>query len=365
MASGAHGGGADHLLGLLPAQAALGITVEAAVGDDGPLRDKLQDAGIACRPLSLMGARLSPGAVLQVRRCLSNGERLVHVHGTRAAFYAGLAVAMAGGPPTARVVYTAHGLAFRQVARGPAYLARLAAEAVACHMADAVISVSATDLATLQARGWLGQRPCAHISNAVDARRFVPADRTAARARLGLDATQRWVGTTSRLVPQKAVADLMQAVLPISGVSLLLVGDGPLRRALEAHPLATAGRVRFLGARDDVADILPALDVFALSSHWEGEPIALLEAMACGLPCVATATPGAAEILATQSLGRLVPIGDVPALNAALATLLADPKLRQQLGANARGAVAARSYAMQAQRTLAVYARLPAGARGS
>jgi glycosyltransferase involved in cell wall biosynthesis len=363
MASGARGGGADHLLGLLPAQAALGLPVAAAVGTDGPLADRLTERGVVCVPLDVMRRRLSAHAVAQLGACLAHGADVLHAHGTRAAFFAGIASVQAvarrsmgrslGASPC--LVYTAHGLAFRQSGLGPRHLAFAAAEAVACRMADAVASVSAADLTSLRRRGWLWRRTAVHIPNAVDAQLFAPGDRAQARARLGLRADRVWVGTTARLVPQKAVADLMQAVLALPDVHLAIVGDGPQRSILERHPLALAGRARFFGGRDDVAAILPAFDVFALSSRWEGAPIALLEAMACQLPCVATATAGAVELLQPPQCGVCVSVGDTAAFAAALRALLADGRRRTQLAAAGRQAVLQRTYAVQAQQTLALY----------
>jgi glycosyltransferase involved in cell wall biosynthesis len=119
-----------------------------------------------------------------------------------------------------------------------------------------------------------------------------------------------------------------------------------------------AGRAHLLGARDDVAQILPALDVFALSSHWEGEPIALLEALATALGCVASATFGAQEILQGGALGQLVPIADVRAMAAALRALLADRARCEAYGQAGRAAMEQRSYAAQAARMRALYMEL-------
>jgi glycosyltransferase involved in cell wall biosynthesis len=162
------------------------------------------------------------------------------------------------------------------------------------------------------------------------------------------------VGTVSRLVAQKAVGDLIDAISVCDGMHLLIVGDGPLREQLEARA-RPCGRATFLGGRDDVPDILPALDVFVLSSHWEGEPIALLEAMAAQIACVATTTDGSSEILKRSKGGVLVPIGQPYELARALEELRAHPEWRQQVAARGRALACERDWRMAAQRTYAVY----------
>lgn len=365
MASGARGGGADHLLGLLPALRTQGVHVQAAVGDDGPLACVLRAQGITTQTLSVMGSRISPLGLLALRRVCQAPLDIIHLHGTRAAFFAGLARGLSEArgfmiAPTPRPmrVYSAHGLAFRQAPSGPRRQMRLWAERIACRQADAVISVSRGDLADLAAEGFVDGRISAHIANAVDTARYAPGPKLAARRALGLADTAQIIGTTSRLVPQKAVGRLMDAVLALPHVHLVVIGEGPLRGTLETHPLRRQGRAHLLGGRDDVAAILPAFDVFALNSHWEGEPIALLEAMATGLACVATATPGAREILQEGKLGRLVPITDAPAMTAALSSLLADAASCEAYGQAGRIAMAQRSYAAQATRICTLYTEI-------
>ena len=374
MASAARGGGAAHLVDLLPALRRAGWDCEAAVGRDGPLGADLAALDVPVHPVDLMGRRLAPLRALRLARLTARlGPDVVHLHGTRTAFSHALGAALRrgarpprrGGPP---VVYTAHGLAYRKEAGWIERRVSLWAERVACRGAGAVISVSRADLTDLQRRGFLAGRPGFHVANAV--RMPVAAgDRLAARRRLGLPAGALVVGTVSRLVPQKAVGDLVDAVAGIApgfrGASgppaVAVVGDGPLRASLDRRVRAgtNGARVMLLGARDDVPTLLPAFDVFALSSHWEGEPIALLEAMAAGLPCVATATAGAREILGDGgSSGCLVPVGDVGRLGAALADLLRDASARAALGAAARARVRNRTPDAQAARVAAVYRQL-------
>lgn len=368
MASAARGGGAVHLLHLLPALRRVGWDCEAAVGADGPLGADLAALGVVVHPVDLLGRRLAPLRAARLARLTARlGPDVVHLHGTRAAFFhaAGAAIVRRGGrSPT---VYTAHGLAYRKDAgRIERRVSRLA-ERTACRGADAVISVSRADLTDLERRGFV-RRGCGfHVGNAVRPPALGPGDRAAARRRLGLSPDVPVVGTVSRLVPQKAVGELVDAAArlapafdgPSGPPVLVVVGDGPLRADLERRVQVGGARVMLLGARADVPHVLPAFDVFALSSHWEGEPIALLEAMAAGLPCVATATEGAREILGGDpSSGLLVPVGDAAGLSAALAGLLRDAGAREALGRAARARVLDRTPEAQAVRVAEVYRRL-------
>ena len=116
-------------------------------------------------------------------------------------------------------------------------------------------------------------------------------------------------------------------------VHFLLVGDGPLRAELEAlaADLGLAGVVHFLGTRDDVADLLAAADVFVLSSRHEGLPIAMLEAMAAGLPSVLTAVGGIPDVVAGGRAARLVSPGDPPSLATSIVELVGDDPLRRAM----------------------------------
>ncbi|MFN4034350.1 MAG: glycosyltransferase, partial [Fimbriimonadales bacterium] len=119
---------------------------------------------------------------------------------------------------------------------------------------------------------------------------------------------------------------------------LLLVGDGELRPSIEqlVNALHLSDRVRFLGIRADVPEILNASDIFVLSSRWEGNPMSVMEAMAAGLPVVATDVGGIPELVANGATGLLVPSEDVWSLSQALQTLLDEPERRTAMAVRAR-----------------------------
>jgi glycosyltransferase involved in cell wall biosynthesis len=130
-----------------------------------------------------------------------------------------------------------------------------------------------------------------------------------------------------------------------------LAGDGSLRAAVQRN---LPERVRLLGARTDVPALLSAADIFALASAWEGRPIAVMEAMAAGLPVAATAVGGVPELIEHDVTGMLAPPGDMAALAAALATLAGDAELRRRLGSAARK----RSAGFSVAAMVSAYARL-------
>ena len=170
-----------------------------------------------------------------------------------------------------------------------------------------------------------------------------PAGRAAARRELGIASQAQVVGCVGNLTPKKDHENLLRAfaTLPPAGDRgpiLVLIGLGPLEQAVRGHAaaLGIADRVMFAGSRNDVYELLPAFDVFALGSRFEGLPIAMLEAMATGVPPVVTRVGGIPEAIADGQHGLLVDPGDPAALGAALGRLLGDDQLRAELGARAR-----------------------------
>lgn len=202
------------------------------------------------------------------------------------------------------------------------------------------------------------------IPSGVDTDRFRPGcDRRAAKAELGLRPESIVIGTVGRLEPRKGTDTLLAAVAALraadADITLVVVGDGPLRVALarEAGERGIAERVRFLGDRADVAEVLAALDVFVLPSRTEGMSNALLEAMAMGLPVVATAVGGTPEVIDDGRSGYLVPADDPKRMAAAVTRVLADAALAARLGVAARQTVEERYGARSMVRRLeSVYA---------
>jgi glycosyltransferase involved in cell wall biosynthesis len=173
---------------------------------------------------------------------------------------------------------------------------------------------------------------------AIDAARPGPE----VRRELGLPEGVPLIGLVGRLDHWgKGHKELLTAMAQLRDrhpVHALMVGGGRRMDEVKAltASLGLAGQVHFLGNRRDVPDLLNALDIFVLPSYSEGVSLALLEAMAAGLPVIATAVGGLPEVVTDGETGLLIPPRDAGALAAALARLLADPAWAQPLGAKAR-----------------------------
>lgn len=153
----------------------------------------------------------------------------------------------------------------------------------------------------------------------------------------------RVIGTVARLHPQKGHEDLLRAFAIVSRsvpeAVLWLVGEGACRTTLERTVvrLGIEAKVRMLGARTDVPDLLGAMDLFALASRWEGMPNALMEAMAAGLPVVASDVDGVRELIRQGETGWRVPAGDPQAMAEALLSVLRDGDRAVRVGLAAQG----------------------------
>jgi len=232
--------------------------------------------------------------------------------------------------------------------------------------ADAFTAVSARTLEfAVEHEGVVRERAVV-IPNGIDVDEWssLPS-RAEARSALGLPPDAWIVGTVGRLHVQKGHRYLIEAaakvVALVPDALFVVAGYGPERRALEARArgLGVADRIRFLGYRSDVRRVLAALDAFVLASLWEGMSNAVLEAMAAGLPVVATAVDGNLEQVADGETGLLIPPADAGALAGALLRLHRDRESATEMGRRGRERVA-RDFTLgrMVDDTLDLYARL-------
>ena len=264
--------------------------------------------------------RLSPSAVGPLIRLARGG--LLHAHD-----YKALAVALvAGAVARVPVVATFHG--------DTAHLARVVVyERLARWAARFTVAVAATSEPLAAAiRAAAPRAPVHVIPNGIAVGPLPTApERITARVALRLPADGPVVAFVGRLSREKAPEVLLRAMQG-TGMQLLVAGEGPLRPALEAE--ADPSQARFLGFVPDVGPVLAAADVLALPSRTEGLPMAVLEAMAAGVPVVASAVGSLPEVLG-DGAGVLVPAGDAGALRQALESLSA-PEAREALAVVAR-----------------------------
>ena len=337
----AFGGGERHVADLARGLAARGHEIFAAVAPGSPLRDALD----AVAPENVLELRMrnaldAPSAVRLARFARERGVEVVHAHVARDYTLAAYAARRAG----ARLVVTRHVL----FPLGRAHRFALAGVA-------RVIAVSGSVARALAAQKIFPAEKLRVVPNAVDLERFEAARHAHERARDpragGRPLRVGLVGELSEVKGQDVFLRAAALVVPRfeGAVEFVLVGadtsrDGRRRARLEAlvDELKLAPFVGLSGRWEDTADVLPALDLFVSASRSEAFGIAMVEAMACGLPVVATETEGAREIVGHEADGLLVPVGDHRALAAAILTLLSDGDARARLGRHARETARAR-----------------------
>ncbi|RZL35613.1 MAG: glycosyltransferase family 1 protein [Rubrivivax sp.] len=185
-----------------------------------------------------------------------------------------------------------------------------------------------------------------HLScetNGVDTEVFRPRERAGGlRRELGLETDTPLVGFVGRLSPEKGPEVFVRAASQLlrrqPQAHSVFIGEGPMRGevAALAERLGLARQLHFAGLREDIASLYSELDMVVSSSHSEAMPLALMEAMASGLPVIATRVGGVPDIVEHGQTGWLVAAGDADDIAARCATLVADPALRQRMGASAR-----------------------------
>lgn len=354
-------GGAQHVVYLLAKGLREHYEVTVGCGGGGPLIPRLQAEGVRvveipefCRP---------PHPVRDLRVLVTlyqwlRRERftLVHTHSTKAGVLGRLAARWAGAPV---VLFTAHGWAFTEGRSAWTRALLTQVERLVARVSDRIVCVSEYDRDLAIRLRVADPETLVTIRNGLDTGEFLtPADAGGIRDTLGA-AGDFLIASVGRLAAPKDPFTLISALrmLPDPRSRLLLIGSGSLRHAIERHIRAegVAERVWLAGERTDVPAILREADVFVHSSHREGLPLVIIEAMLAGLPVVATNIGGIPELVDEGVTGILVPRDDPGALADALRRLMMDPALRRRIGTEGR------DKALQAfshDRMLADYLRL-------
>ena len=352
-------GGAEHLLvAAARAHDPAVITLECAyvLPWKDHLAEQLAQAGVQVHCLSReRDDRRWPLRLRQLIR--DGGYDVVHVHSPLPGSAARLAVRAMRKSRRPPVVSTEHNL-WRTHHRLTRYANRLTGRR------DAAI-ITVTEEVRLSMRGVMVDKaePLIHGIDvaAVGAHR---ADRATSRAELGIGVDELVIGTVANFRPQKDYPNLLGAlrILVNRGVAvrLVAVGQGPQEARIRAlaEELKVADRVIFTGFRADATRVMAAADVFTLASKWEGLPVALMEALALGLPVVATDVGGVGETLRHDVDALLVKPNDTHALADALQRVLGDPALRTRLAAASLKRAAAFDVARAVRRIEEIYAQV-------
>jgi glycosyltransferase involved in cell wall biosynthesis len=233
----------------------------------------------------------------------------------------------------ASLLHTVHNLADREIEPRARWIQRYA-------LNHGVVPVAVAQEVALSLRRLYGIQQCRVISNGIptDCYASPKTPRSEWRARQGFGDDDVLFVCVARFAPQKNHVLLLKAFAqgPASDpkAHLVLVGEGVLRQQLEelAKNLGLTSQVHFLGLRTDIPDVLSAMDVFVLSSDWEGNPLSVMEAMASGLPIVSTAAGGVPDLFESGKEGFIVQPGDAQGLSHSMASLLGDQEARRSLG---------------------------------
>jgi glycosyltransferase involved in cell wall biosynthesis len=348
------GGGTDNTLATVEGLRRDRYEVHLGSGDEH--EDKI-DAGRSVADALFLFPRLrrAPrpiGDLLLLRQLTrflgEQGYDVVHTHNAKAGVIGRLAARRAGVPV---ILHTMHLLSWQDSGGRPASLRQrlgnrmmsrlyLSLERFAARRTDMVVTVCDQNRKEVVEAKIAPPERVVTVYSGIDYSRLdVASDRTAVCRALGVDPDQPIVAMIGRLSPQKAPLDFVAAARFVLAqrpdVQFLMIGDGPLAGEV-AGAIADEPRIAALGQRDDVPEILSVLDVFVLSSLWEGLGRALTEAMVLGVPVAVTAVNGMPELVTDRETGMLSPPSDPTALADNIVWLLDHPDEARRLGRQGR-----------------------------
>jgi glycosyltransferase involved in cell wall biosynthesis len=338
------GGPATHVIGLAAGLPRDRFSVRLIAGREGRgeagMHYLAEEAGIRPEILPELSPHLGPADALAFFRLVRIFREwkpdVVHTHTAKAGAVGRTAARCAGVPV---VIHTFHGHVLRGYFSPPVQAFFRMIERTLTRITDRIVTLSPALRDDLASMGIAPPEKIDVVPLGIDLKAFrgAPQRRAELRDELGIGPDQPLVGTVGRLVPIKNHRLFLEAARSMvdsgSPVRFAVVGDGGLRDSLKEYAcqLGIADRVHFLGWRKDMVPVYAALDLFALTSDNEGTPVAVIEAMAAGIPVVATAVGGVPDVVRDGETGRLVPPGDAPALSRAWRTALQDREVTQRM----------------------------------
>lgn len=329
------GGAEEHLLTVLKN---LDLTqynpTVCCIREKGVIGEEIENRGIAIISLNRKSKSWDFRIIMDILRIIQTKNiHLIHTHLYHANMYGRIAALISKIP----AVVTEHNVY-------PMYkFKRRIINWLLAKKTNKIIAVSNMVKDYIVSRDWIAPSGVEVVYNGIDIAAFDSSiGKKEARERLGLDKDTPLIGIVARLSRQKGHVYLFRAMAMIReevpDARLIVVGSGPLEQSLkeEVSMLGIDSAVSFLGARRDVPVILKAMDLFVLPSMWEGFPVALLEAMASGLPVVAASVGGVGEVVKDGETGFLVQPKDEESLGRRIISLLEDEEKSLEFGANGK-----------------------------
>jgi glycosyltransferase involved in cell wall biosynthesis len=311
-------------------------------GSEGSLIEMVRDFGIHLEILPELVREINTWkdlvALIKLYIKMRSGDfKIIHTHSSKAGLLGRLAGKLAGVPI---IVHTVHGWSFHEWMSPVRRRLYIALERLTARWSDALIVVAEKDITKGLDNGIGVSEQYQLIRSAIPLDDFNPKDvsRIKIRQELGIEPGIPVLGNVGRLSPQKNPIDWVRVaevvVKAVPECNFLLVGDGPLRHQVESLISETglANRTILTGIRRDVPRLLAAMDVFLLTSLWEGLPRVIPQAMAMGVPVVANYADGTSEVIDHGVTGYLCEPGRVLEMAEHCIELLKDPKLKKQMG---------------------------------
>jgi len=305
------GGGQKHLYSLVQGLDKTKFNISVVVSDDGPLFKKLLSDGIRVFRTDIR-KNFNPFTILRLYKILkTNKIDVIHTHGTVAGVWGRLAASLARTPV---IIYTLHGIHYLNSHNRIFKQIFILIDQILSKFSDKIICVATSD----QEKGYkfklFEKGKSIVIYNGVDPDFFKPTgDSLAKRREFNIKPESPVVGIVARLHIQKGYHYFFKAINLVKksypDIRALVIGDGPQLEELRerVQQLELNDNIIFTGTRDDIPELLNMMDVFVLSSLWEGMPLTALEAMSCKKPIVVTEVDGVSEALTDGETGILVP----------------------------------------------------------
>lgn len=337
------GGAQQNTLALVTRMDRTRFASHVACGPHGPLIEAARTEGVPVTVLPTLDNPLRPLADARalagmIRLC--RGFDIVHTHSTKAGVLGRLAAAICRAPV---VIHTIHAVPFDEFQRPLIRCLARWAERIAARWSDRLVSIGDTLAEDFARAGVCSRERIVTIRSGIDFSRFeVAVDGAEVRVRLGIAPEAPVVGCVGHMREAKGYPYLLEAAALLrrrfAGLRAVIIGDGPrwdeVRR--RARELDLDDCCLFLGRRQDVPELLHAMDLYAQASLWEGIPRAIQEALYVGLPVVATDVNGTSEVVEHGVTGLLAPPRDARALAQAIGDLLCDRSRAARLGAAGR-----------------------------